>query len=442
MTERRNGTIRTAIAAGLLALAAGGCSSGPGSNWFGGKPNANLPSANQSPGQPALPNRQPSTQPPGQPPPSGVVPASYQQPKYVPPPSLKPEDLLKNEDLTEYAGEKKSWLESVTENYAPSKIGKGIKKVLGRGPNELLAKRKFEEGEALFKEKRYKEAAKCFAVASDRWPDSTLQEDAMYMLAESYFFDDRYPKASDTYSLLLKKYENTRYLTDLIPRQFAIARYWDFAARRDSHWYPNLKDKTRPAVDATGHAMAVYSIVHRDDPTGPLADDALMAKGNSFFLRNRFEDASFQYDEVRKSHADSEYILPAHLLGIRSKLRSYLGPQYEITPLDEANKLIETTLTQFPSEVLGAERERLFATKQLIRQEKAQREFQCGEYYYKIKYYRAARYYYLETIREYADTPFAKMAEDRLEETKNFPPVPYDYFGWLKKILPESDKNL
>lgn len=442
MTFRRRATIRTAIAAGLLVLASGGCSSGPGGNWFGRKPNANLPSTEQTPGQPAPANGRTPQQPPGQAPPSGVVPASYQQPKYVPPPSLRPEDLLQNEDLNYYAGEKKSWLESVSDKYSPGKFGKGFKKAIGRGPNELLAKRKFEEGESLFKEKKYKEAAKCFSVAADRWPDSTLEEDALYMLAESYFFDDRYPKASDTYSRLLKKYENTRYLTDLTPRQFAIARYWDLAARKDSHWYPNLKDKTRPAIDATGHAMAVYSSVRTHDPTGPLADDAAMAMANSYFLRNRYEDASFHYDLVRKEHANSEHILQAHLLGIRSRLRSYLGPQYEVKPLDDANQLIETTVTQFPGDMLGAERDRLFATKQLIRQEKAQREFQSGEYYYKIKYYRAAQYYYLQTIREYADTPFAKMAEDRLEETKNYPPVPYDYFGWLKKILPESDKNL
>lgn len=452
MTQRWRTRIGTAIAAGLLALATGGCSSVSGGSWFGRQPNSNLASANPAqgqpapgqpaPGQPAPAKGQPGAQPPGAAANSGVAPASYQQPKYVPPPSLRPEDLLQNEDLDYYAGEKKSWLESVTDKYSPGKLGKGIKKAFGRGPNELLAKRKFEEGEALFKEKKYKEAAKCFSVTVDRWPDSALEEDALYMLAESYFFDDRYPKANDSYERLLKKYENTRYLTDISPRLFAIARYWDLAARRESHWYPNLTDKTRPALDATGYAVKAYSSVHSHDPNGPLADDAKMAIGNSYFLRNRYEEASMEYEVVRKMHANSDHIKEAHLLGIRAKLRSYLGPQYEVKPLDDANQLIETTITQFPYEMLGDERERLYATKQLIRQEKAQREFQSGEYYYKIKYYRAARYYYLQTIREYADTPFAKMAEDRLEETKNYPPVPYDYFGWLKKLVPESDKNL
>jgi outer membrane protein assembly factor BamD (BamD/ComL family) len=438
-----------AIAAAYLAVVAG-CTSGPGGGWtlLGKKPNPASQPVGQGGGQPSTSNAPPGgpatanqRQPPGQPPGQGVVQASYEQPRYVPPPSIRPEDLIKNENLHEAGPQKKTWWESVTENSTPGSITKGFKKFIGRGPNELLAKSKFEEGEAFFQQKNYKEAAKCFYIAADRWPDSALEEDAMYMLAESYFFDDLYPKASDTYAMLLKKYENTRYLTDITPRQFAIARYWDLKARIDSHWYPNLKDKTRPLVDATGHAMSVYGSVRTHDPTGPLADDATMSMANSYFLRNHFEDAAFHYELLRKDFPNSDFVLQAHVLGIRSKLRMYFGPQYEVKPLDDADKLIETTLTQFPADVLGDERERLFATKQLIRQERAQREFQSGEYYYKIRYYQAARYYYLDTIRDFADTPFAKMAEDRLEEIKNYPPVPYDYFGWLKKILPESDKN-
>ena len=439
MSHRQRLTMRMATAALLAAVV--GCRSSSGGSWnpFA---RASAPPA-QAAAQAPPASLQPGQQPPqNQPPPGqGVVQASYQKPQYVPSPGITPADLIRNENLDEYAGEKKTWLEKTTENMAPAKIGKGFKKAIGLGPNELVAKNKYEEGDALFRQAKYKEAAKCFSVAADRWPDSTLEEDALYMLAESYFFDDRYKKASDTYAALLKKYENTRYLIDIVPRQFAIARYWDMAARVDSHWYPNWKDKTRPFLDANGHAVSAYNSVRLNDPSGPLADDATMAIANSYFMHNRFEDAAYHYDLVRKEFPQSEHIKNAHLLCIRAKLRSYQGPQYEVSPLDDADKLIETTLTQFPAEELKDERERLIATRHLIRVERAQREFQAGEYYYKIRYYGAARYHYAETIREFADTPFAKMAEDRIEETKNYPAVPYDYFAWLKKILPESEKN-
>lgn len=422
------------MAAAAMLLAVAGCRSGGGWN----------PLARSAPAQSTAqtpPSNQPAGQNPAQPPAGGVVRASYQKPQYVPPPSISPADLIAGEDLEEHTSERKTLLETTAEKWAPKEIGKKFKKSIGRGPNETLARKKFEEGQALFKEKKFLEAAKCFQVTADRWPDSTLEEDALYWLGESYFFADRYAKASDTYQVLLKKYENSRFLIDIVPRQFAIARYWDLAARLNSHWYPNLSDKTRPWVDASGHAVKLYSDVHLADPSGPYADHAVMAIGNLHFLHNRFEDAADQYANLCKNFPQSEHQRDAHVLGIRAKLRCYQGPQYEATPLNDAERMIEQTLTQFPPEVLGDERERLMATRMLIRVERAQREFQAGEYYYKIKYFRAARYYYAETIREFADTPFAKMAEQRLEETKNYPPVPFDYFAWLKKILPESDKN-
>lgn len=421
-----------------MLFIAGGCRSGGGWNLFARKPAA--PAGSGAPSQlPTTGAQQPANQPP--PNASGVVQASYEKPRYVPTSNLTPADLIRNENFEESTGQKKTLLETTTEKVAPGELTRKFKKLIGRGPNEPLAKAQFEKGESLFRERKFKEAVKCFKVAADRWPDSVLEEEAMYWLAESYFFDDRYKEASDAYGALVKKYENTSYLINIVPRQFAIARYWDLDARIDSHWYPNLTNKTRPLLDATGHAVSVYNSVRLHDPTGPLADDATMAIANSHFLRNRFEDAAYHYELVRKEFPHSEYIKEAHLLGIRAKLRCYQGAQYEASPLDEADKLIETTLTQFPPEQLGADRERLLATKQLIRIERAQREFQAGEYYYKIRYYGAARYYYAETIREYADTPFSKMAEDRMNETKDYPPVPYDYFAWLKKVLPESEKN-
>ncbi|HVX11446.1 MAG TPA: outer membrane protein assembly factor BamD [Pirellulales bacterium] len=432
MTTRHHPRIRQLAIVATCVVVAAGCRSGTGSGWnpFSSAPSQTAPSSQ---------NPQPGSQA-GNASPPGAVQASYNEPRYVPPPSIRPEDLIKDEDLSTYAGEKKSWLESTTENMSPGSITKGFKKLIGRGPNESLARSKYDEGEALYRQGKYKEAVKCFKVAADRYPDSSLEEDALFMLGESYFFQDMYPKASDTYAMLIKKYENTRYLTDITPRQFAIARYWDLKARIDSHWYPNLKDKTRPMVDATGHAISVYKSVHIHDPTGPLADDAMMATANLHFMHNRFEDAALDYEQVRKN-PHSRWVREAHLLGIRAKLRCYQGPQYEITPLNDADQLIETTLTQFPASELGEERDRLISTRNLIRQEKAQREFQSAEYYYKIRYYKAARYYYAETMRDYADTPFAKMSEERLEEIKSYPDVPKDYFAWLKKALPESEKN-
>ncbi len=367
----------------------------------------------------------------------GVQQASFQQPEYVPLPGKSVVGMIPEYNGEEHSeSDDQSTWEKTLETLKPSNVEKALKSAVGRGPDEEIAQENFDKGEALFKERKYDEAIKYFKEASKRWPDSALQEDALFYLAECYFFSDRYYGASDTYVNLMKKYENSRYLNDVVLRQFAIAQYWEQVAK-DHAWYAlNVTDKTRPYFDPGGNAIAVYNFVRMNDLNGPIADDATMAIANYYFLHNRFEDASFHYEQIRKEHPDSEHQLQAHLLGIRAKLRAYQGPQYEAAPLLEAEELIEKTLTAFPAYKLQDERERLVQAREAIRFERAQRVFQSGEYYYKIKYYRAAQHYYRETMRDYPDTPFGKMALERMEETKELPPVPKDYFKWLTRLFP------
>src|SRR5262249_1587689 len=74
------------------------------------------------------------------------------------------------------------------ERFAPETIGKTMKAAAGYGPNEKVARDAFDAGMKQFADKDYDKAAKQFATAADRWPDSTLEEDAMFMQGESAFF--------------------------------------------------------------------------------------------------------------------------------------------------------------------------------------------------------------------------------------------------------------
>ncbi len=128
-------------------------------------------------------------------------------------------------------GEPQGW-----DRLSPENWGKTFKKSIGMGPNERIARDAFADGQKLLSEKKYDAAAKKFGKAADRWPDSALEEDAMFLEAESYFFADRYSKADDEYGELLKKYPNTRYLNKSTARQFSIARYWQDMDKAHPHW--------------------------------------------------------------------------------------------------------------------------------------------------------------------------------------------------------------
>lgn len=343
------------------------------------------------------------------------------------------------QSLTQFEDEEESdWVKSL-EKLAPSNVYKSAKSAMGLGPDEPIAQRYYAEGEQFFKGKQYSEAADKFKSAAGRWPDSALEEDAMFMLAESYFFADNYRDASDTYGNLQAKYTRSRHIDTITKRQFAIARYWEEVGREKSMMVPSF-DKKRPFFDTAGNAIAQFESVHTHDPTGPLADDAIMAAGNAEYRRGHFEDAAHFYGTLRKSHPQSEHQRKAHELDLYSNLSAYQGPQYDARALIASDKILKSMKANFPPQS-EEERARMQKFQRLVRYQQAERDWNQAEYYYNLKYYGASRKYYDLVVKEHADTPFANKASARLAEIQNYPPEPPNHFKWFTELFPESKKR-
>jgi len=322
---------------------------------------------------------------------------------------------------------------------APENVYKRLKAAAGFGPDETIARQNLQEGEALFRQGKYAEAIAKFKTAVARWPDSTIEEDALFLLAECYFFTDKYPRAEDTYARLLKKYDNTRYLDTVVARLFAIGRYWEQYYREHPEWViqPNLFDRSRPWFDTFGNAIAAYEKVRLHDPIGPLADDAVMATANAYFVKGEYENAAYHYRLLRKEYPNSDFQVPAHILGLQAVMRVYQGEHYDGDPLQEAEEIAQQALTQFGNQ-LGEEKARMQQAAAAIKEMKARRDWAMGQYYEQKSYYGAARTYYQNLINNYPDTQHAALARRRLEEISNKPDVPPNRFKWLTSLFPSD----
>ena len=316
-------------------------------------------------------------------------------------------------------------------------IQKRWKRMVGRGPNEQIARKALAEGDRLFREGRYREAIPNYKVALDRWPDSGVEEDALWQLAESLFFTDQYPKAEDTYDQLVKKYSNTRHLDRIAQRQFVIAQYW-VALDRKSHLpviVPNFVDRSRPLFDTRGRALKAYDHVRINDPRGPLADDSIMAQANAHFLDRQWMDADYFYALLRSEYPDSDFLLQAYLLGIQAKLRAYQGPGYEGGMLDEAGLLADQVLVQFPDQLSREEEDRMQKTRAEIAAQQAQRHFNRAEFYAKGQHYSSARIYYALVARDYPETPLGEQALAKFDGIRDLQDVSDDPFPMLTRVL-------
>jgi outer membrane protein assembly factor BamD (BamD/ComL family) len=323
---------------------------------------------------------------------------------------------------------------------APENVWKSVKKAAGQGPNENIARTAFKEGQDLFQQKKYAEAAEKFATAADRWPDTPVEEDALFMKAESQFFSDQYSKAHDSYSLMLKKYGNSRHLDTAVQREFAVGRYWERLDAYQHHYTitPNLTDKSRPMFDTFGYAVAAFQNVRLYDPTGPLADDSIMATAIAYFQRGLYENAAQDFDLLRKEYPNSKFQKDAHLLDLQAKMRVYQGKFYDPTALNEAGEIADQLLAQYNAQ-LGKEQPHVTRARRQILEEKANRDFAMAQYYENHKYYGSARMYYQDVVQKYPSTEKAKEARERIDAIKGEPDVPTNYFKKVTGMF-SSDK--
>ena len=318
-----------------------------------------------------------------------------------------------------------------------------FKEAVGLGPNEQFAREAYAEGERLFVAKNYRAAADKFEEAIERGPHSAIEQDAMFMLAESHFFADRYIKARDAYDALAKEHPNTRYLDTLIAREWEIAHYWEEYEDYSSDWAltPNSYDKTRPWFDTIGHAIKTYDNIRLNDPTGPRADDAIMATANIYFRRGRYDDADYHYTLLRQQYPRSELQFEAHLLGLQAKLRKYQGADYDGSPLDEAKTLVKQLRVQFAGRLSDEEKERLRTVEGQLNLEIATRDYRMAENYDSTKHYGAARYYYKQVADKYPSTELAERARTRLAEIGGEPESPPKRLAWFVDLFPESSER-
>ncbi len=328
-----------------------------------------------------------------------------------------------------------------------------ILQAAGRGRDEAARRNyrpaagvlEYEQAEELFQAGEFKKAEKKFKGIAKTYPDSQVEEDALFMVAESRYELKRYSWAQDGYDALMKKYPSTRYMNQSTQRLFTIARNWlefpeivttsdiqqvNFESpqatpppqddrKRRFQWtravpiLPNFIDRSRPIFDTEGRALQALKSIWLNDPTGPLADDALMLTA-SYHLRNSdYMEADRVYKIIREQYPNSQHLENAFLLGSHVRLMSYQGTQYDGKALDEAEQLKESTLRIFPD---TRDRARIRDDLRKIEETKAQRDWETVEFYEKKRKPQAVAVYCWQIIKNHPETSFAQRAREKLDQ--------------------------
>ena len=179
--------------------------------------------------------------------------------------------------------------------------------------------------------------------------------------------------------------------------------------------FPNFTDRTRPYFDTTGRALDALKSIWLNDPTGPLADDALMLSASYYLRKGDYVEADHMFELLRKEFPKTRHLENAYVLGCHCKLMSYQGPEYGGTELDDAKKLIQTTLHLYPNR---PDRARMEADLRKIEIAKAA-QLWANVKFWKVKSNpKAVAICCKEVIQKYPNSDYARLAREELAKIK------------------------
>ena len=297
----------------------------------------------------------------------------------------------------------------------------------------------YDAAEALYNAEKYAEAEKALKKVAKDFKDYPVEEDALFLLAECRYKQKLYTKAQDAYGTLVKKYPSTRHLEESTRRLYTIATIWldpngkhsaeelvqvsaeDVTdpghSSKDVPYVfpltPNLFDNSRPLFDTQGHALQALKSVWLNDPTGPLADDAIMMTAAHHLRRGNFREADRFFGMLREEYPKSDHAQNAFVLGSHVKLMNYQGENYDGKILNEADNLVRSTMNIY-SDV--PEREMMAEQLQKIQEQRAAREWARVEFYQRKQRPQSVAVYCEALIQDHPNTTYAEKARQLLAD--------------------------
>ncbi|MBQ6619838.1 MAG: tetratricopeptide repeat protein [Thermoguttaceae bacterium] len=320
---------------------------------------------------------------------------------------------------------------------------------LGMGPDEkeaysLMAKAcaKHEEYEKTKDVKALREAAELYEKASKKWPDSLLEEDALFYAAECHFFAKEYTKALTLYKALITKFSNSVLRRDAAERLYWLGCYWLKCYENDPKVVNLTSRGERPKFsDFAGAKKAFETIFMNDVSDQGRAPDALFALANGYMRRGvnqgdaSFDSAARYYQQLYEFYPACKHVDKAYQLAMLALYMSYRGPLYDSTPLKRAREIAEAA-----QKAGKGDKEVIADQLRLIRKEQARYLLTRGEYYERQQIYASARSYYNQLVNEYPESEYAVEAAQRYEAIEARP-AEVDQFAFIRPVMPFLPKS-
>lgn len=245
---------------------------------------------------------------------------------------------------------------------------------------------------SLLVEQKYINAIKEFEAVIDLDPASEYAEVSQINIGRAYFLNGDYKRALKAYDKVLQKYPGTRRTQEILERKFQVG-------------VAQLENNEQAAIN-------IFEKIIEKHPLGPLAPDAQVKIADCYFKLGQYEDALDAYEKFLENYPKNEWISYVQYQIPLTKVHHERLQERNYGLLVSAREGFEEYLVSNPQGVHVEDAKRMIEEIRII---EAEREFNIGEFYLRVKRPASAAMYFEYVISDFPNTIWAERANERLE---------------------------
>lgn len=245
---------------------------------------------------------------------------------------------------------------------------------------------------SLLVEQKYTIAIKEFESIIDADPASEYAEVSQINIGWAYFLNGDYKRALKAYEKALQKYPGTKRTEEILKREYQVG-----VAQMDTH---------------EEAAIRVFEKIIEKHPLGPIAPDAQVKIADCYFKRGQYEEALDAYEKFLENYPKNEWVPYVQYRIPLSKVYHEKQQERNYGLLISAREGFEEYLVTNPRGVHAEDAKRMIEEIRII---EAEREFNIGEFYLRVKKPASAAMYFEYVKADFPDTIWAERANERIE---------------------------
>ena len=238
----------------------------------------------------------------------------------------------------------------------------------------------------------------------DHSQQDTHFPDVLVAQAEALIGLREYHKAHTLLVEYLDRFAGMEATSEALRLEFVIAEAYLGGAKRK---FMGLR-----VISGVDTAFDILDGMSVDHPNSPYAQLALKTKGDYFYRRGEHALAELEYARLLRDYPDGRYAQYALARSSEAALASFGGVPYDDAALIEAEERYLDYLRYYPGD---ARREGVELVLESIKETRARKEFEIGQYYERTEHLGSAVFYYESVLTHWPDTVAAIQARQRLE---------------------------